>query len=169
MIIECGQGIGERRLSTTSLSRSRRSRPSVQQRICCCLCQRRSCTLQARAATALSDTCWAAARASGSHRPAQNSARCARAQATRLSPVVGQRRVHSTIQMVADACVARRNATSWLQARLCAMSSYLRDYAQRVRACADAVEKTLSLDVLNNFSQREYIADFQRPIGMDRD
>ena len=46
------------------------------------------------------------------------------------------------IQMLADACVARRNATSWLQARLCVMSSYMRDYAQRVRECADVVVKT---------------------------
>ena len=157
MIIKIGQGIGERRLSTSSLSRSCRSRPSVQQRVRCHLCRQRSCIVQARAATALSGTCWAAARASDSHHPARDSARCARYEATSLSSVVGQRHAHTMIQMLADACVARRNATSWLQARLCVMSLYLRDYAQRVRACADVVEKNLSLDAANNSSQREYV------------
>ena len=63
------------------------------------------------------------------------------------------------IQVLADACVARRNAASWLHARLCVMSSYMRDYAQRVQVCADVVVKTLSLDAANNCLQREYITD----------
>ena len=125
--------------------RSRRSRPSVQRRALRRLLRRRSCFAQARAATASSAACWAVARAPGPLHPARKSTRCARAQATNLSSPGGRRRARSAIQVAADACAARQNAASWFQERLCMMSMYLRDYAQRVRASADVVGKSLSL------------------------
>ena len=138
--------------------RSRRSRPSVQRRVLrrLGLLRRRSCFAQARAATALSAACWAAARAPEPLHPARKSTRCARAQATNLSSPGGRRRARSAIQVAADACAARQNASSCVHARLCMMSLYMRDYAQRVRASADVVGKTLSLVVSNNSLQREY-------------
>ena len=136
--------------------RSRRSRPSVQRRVLRRLLRRRSCFAQARAATALSAACWAVARGPGPLHPARKSTRCARAQATNLSSPGGRRRARSAIQVAADACAARQNASSCVQARLCMMSLYMRDYAQRVRASADVVGKTLPLVVLNNSLQREY-------------
>ena len=156
-IIQIGQGVGEQLLSTSSLSRSHPSRPSAQRRAHRRLLRRRSCFAQARAITALSATCWAAARAPGPLHHARKSTRCARAEATSLSPPGGRRCARSAIQVAADACAARQNAASWSQARLCVMSLYFRDCAQRVRACMDAMRRTLSLVLVNNSSQRELI------------
>ena len=130
--------------------RSRRSRPSVQRRVLRRLLRWRSCFAQARAITALSAACWAATRAPGPLHTARKSTRCARAQATNLSSPGGRRRARSAIQVAADACAARQNASSCVQARLCMMSLYMRDYAQRVRASADVVGKTLSLGAANS-------------------
>ena len=155
MIVTNGQGSRERRLSTCSSGGARRSRPSAWTRAWPRLCRPRSCTAQANAAMASSSTCSAIASGPTAMDPAKKSARFARGEATVISKVLGHRRASKMIPRAADACAARRNAASWLQARLCVMSSYMRDYAQRVRACADAVGKSLSLGAANNSLQRE--------------
>ena len=148
-ITQIGQGVGEQRLQTCARRAARRSRPSVQRRVRCHPRRRRSCFAQANEAMPSSDTCWAAAQVPGTHHPARKFARCARAEAPSLSLCLVNETAYTMIRRPLEACMASRNAACLSQARWCVDAGHLVDYVQCVGARADAVGKSLSLEVVN--------------------